>query len=90
MSKVFAHCLIHSFLIAAIWKRKQFDEDIAFKESSSKKKGDEVCVHLGIGVAHHGNEKVQKEEEDDHDKETPVDLAFRLNSNFYHISIYSF
>ena len=37
-----------------------------------------ACVHLGIGVAHHGNEKVEKEEEDDHDKEAPVDLAFKF------------
>ena len=45
-----------------------------------KKKGDEEersgHVHLSIGVAHHGNEKVEKEEEDDHDEEAPVDLAF--------------
>ena len=34
-----------------------------------------VCVHLGVGVPHHGNEEVEEEEEDDHDEEAPVDLA---------------
>ena len=39
-------------------------------------------VHLGVGVTHHGNEKVEKEEEDDHDEEAPVDLAFSFKLYF--------
>ena len=39
-------------------------------------------VHLSICVAHHCNEKVEKEEEDDHDKEAPVDLAFMFEFQF--------
>ena len=34
-----------------------------------------ISTYLGVGVAHHGNEKVEKEQEDNHDKEAPVDLA---------------
>ena len=35
-----------------------------------------TMIHLGIGVAHHRNEKIEEEEEDNHDKEAPVDLPY--------------
>ena len=68
--------------------------NVVLAESNLKKKLNEEAryglVHLGIGVTHHGNEKVEKEEEDNHDEETPVDLACLLKIQFFNFLILMF
>ena len=59
---VLAHCLIHSFLISAIWT-------YLCRNLRS------FLVYLGIGVTHHSNQQVQQEDHEERHEYEPLYLS---------------